>query len=289
MYTRCGTIRSMSDDDQKAVLPSAAPEVVIEAPAGAPEPILIRMPVDVRGLSLSILAVLAAIVMLRYSQAVLIPIVLGVLLSYILAPGVDSLHRRGVPRVIGSTLMIALLCGGIGFGLYKLTGQIMEIVETVPQAARRFAARIDQSARRGEEGALQKVQEAAREVEQAAEAASEPATVGRGVQRVQIVEPAFAVRDYLWAGGMGLVGAATQFAMVLFLVFFLLLTGDLFKRKLVKIAGPTLTKKKITVQIMDEMNTQIGNFLRCGGSASISTWCGACSPGSSIRSPTSVR
>jgi predicted PurR-regulated permease PerM len=49
--------------------------------------------------------------------------------------------------------------------------------------------------------------------------------------------------------------------MVMFLVFFLLVTGDLFKRKLVKIAGPTLTKKKITVQIMDEINTQISNFL----------------------------
>jgi predicted PurR-regulated permease PerM len=60
---------------------------------------------------------------------------------------------------------------------------------------------------------------------------------------------------------MSLVGLAGQAAMVLFLVFFLLVTGDLFKRKLVKIAGPTLTKKKITVQIMDEINKQISNFL----------------------------
>jgi predicted PurR-regulated permease PerM len=30
----------------------------------------------------------------------------------------------------------------------------------------------------------------------------------------------------------------------------------------VKIAGPTLTKRKITVQIMDEINTQISSFLR---------------------------
>jgi predicted PurR-regulated permease PerM len=53
-----------------------------------------------------------------------------------------------------------------------------------------------------------------------------------------------------------------QLAVVLFLVFFLLVTGDLFKRKLVRIAGPTLTKKKITVQIMDEINRQISGFLR---------------------------
>jgi predicted PurR-regulated permease PerM len=49
---------------------------------------------------------------------------------------------------------------------------------------------------------------------------------------------------------------------VLFLVYFLLVTGDLYKRKLVKIAGPTLTKRKVTVQIMDEINSQISGFLR---------------------------
>jgi predicted PurR-regulated permease PerM len=36
----------------------------------------------------------------------------------------------------------------------------------------------------------------------------------------------------------------------------------MYKRKLVKIAGPTLTQKKITVQILDEINLQIGHFIR---------------------------
>src|SRR5688500_17059178 len=53
-----------------------------------------------------------------------------------------------------------------------------------------------------------------------------------------------------------------QFAIVLFLVYFLLVTDDRYKRKMVKIAGPTLTKKKISVQIMDEINQQISAFLR---------------------------
>jgi predicted PurR-regulated permease PerM len=55
---------------------------------------------------------------------------------------------------------------------------------------------------------------------------------------------------------------SAQAAVVLFLVYFLLVTDDLFKRKMVKIAGPTLTKKKISVQIMDEINYQISRFLR---------------------------
>jgi predicted PurR-regulated permease PerM len=61
---------------------------------------------------------------------------------------------------------------------------------------------------------------------------------------------------------MSLAGFGTQFVLVLFLVYFFLVTGDLYKRKVVKIAGPTLTKKKITVQILDEINQQIENFMR---------------------------
>ncbi len=225
----------------------------------APEPI--GAPVDVRSVMLSVLTVLGAILMLHYAQAVLIPVVVGVLISYVLNPVVTSMEKQGVPRVLGSFVTISLLCGSIGFGIYTLTDEAMAIVESVPQAARRMADRFEP--RRGEpSGPIEKIQTAAKEIEEAAEQASEPAAVAEGVQRVQIVEPAFAAQDYLWAGGMGLIAFAGQFTMVLFLVFFLLVTGDLFKRKLVKIAGPTLTKKKVTVQIMDEINRQISNFLR---------------------------
>jgi predicted PurR-regulated permease PerM len=169
--------------------------------------------------------------------------------------------RRGVPRVIGSVVAITLLCGAIGFAVYRLSDEVMAIVEGVPAAARQLTDRLE--SRRGQpKGAFEKMQTAARELERAAEQASDPTTVGRGVQRVQIVQPAFAARDYLWAGWKGSVSLIGQFTMVMFLVFFLLVTGDLYKRKLVKIAGPTLEKKKVTVQIMDEINRQISGFLR---------------------------
>ena len=80
--------------------------------------------------------------------------------------------------------------------------------------------------------------------------------------KVEVVEPPFKVSDYLWSGGASLAGFLGQFALVMFLVYFFLVTGDLYKRKLVKIAGPTLTHKKITVQILDEINLQIGSFIR---------------------------
>jgi predicted PurR-regulated permease PerM len=48
---------------------------------------------------------------------------------------------------------------------------------------------------------------------------------------------------------------------VTFLTYFLLLSGDTFRRKLVKITGPTLSEKKITVQALDEITQQIQRYL----------------------------
>lgn len=61
------------------------------------------------------------------------------------------------------------------------------------------------------------------------------------------------MREYLFWGSTSVVAFAGQATLVMFFVFFLLATGDLFKRKLVKIAGPSLAKKRITVQILDEI------------------------------------
>jgi len=49
--------------------------------------------------------------------------------------------------------------------------------------------------------------------------------------------------------------------MVLFLTFFLLLSGDTYKRKLVRLAGPTLANRKITVRILDDINASVQRYM----------------------------
>jgi len=49
--------------------------------------------------------------------------------------------------------------------------------------------------------------------------------------------------------------------LVLFLTLFLLVGGDTFKRKLVGLTGPSLSRKKITVQIIDDINDSIQKYL----------------------------
>jgi predicted PurR-regulated permease PerM len=226
-------------------------------------PLVIRMPVDVRSLSLTVLAVAALLLLTREAAEVLIPIVFGILISYVLNPLVNQLERFRMPRVLAATIVLLLLVGGLAGGGYALSGQAMTIVDGLPEAAERLRARIEESRRQPDDGALEKVQMAAAELEEAAgEAAGLPAPRTPGVQRVEIVEPAFRASDYLWAGGVSVVGLLAQLTVVLFLVFFILATGDLYKRKLVHIAGPTLARKKLTVQILDEINLQIGHYVR---------------------------
>lgn len=224
-------------------------------------PPVVEMEADLRTVALVIIALVGVVLFLYYARMLLIPIVIGILVSYVLAPAVASMAKRGIPRFVGAAVVLSLLCGGVGGAAYMLSDEALAIVESMPDAARGLAERVRWQ-RRQRDGALQKVERAATEIEQAAQSAAQPVKGVSGVQKVQVVQPPFSAREYLWSGGTGLLWFLGQAAMVMFLVYFLLVTGDLYKRKLVKIAGPTLAKRKVTVQIMDEINKQISGFLR---------------------------
>jgi predicted PurR-regulated permease PerM len=218
-------------------------------------------PVGIRSLSLTVLAIVAAIFALQYGQQFFIPLVISVLVSYALDPIVSWIARRGVPRSIAAAVVLLLAVGSIGTGAYGLRDEAATIVQQLPEAAQRLRAalRKDRQANRG--GTIDQVQKAASELSQAASEATPSSPVPKGVVRVQVEEPAVKVSDYLWWSTAGILTFAGQAVSVLFLVYFMLMSGDLFKRKLVQVTGPTLTKKKITVQILDEISEQIERFL----------------------------
>jgi len=215
--------------------------------------------VSVRSIALTIIAFTAAMYLLYWAQEVFIPIVLSVLISYALEPPVLWLIRLKLPRLVASAAVVALLAGTLGYGMYSLSDDATAIVAAVPDAAQRLRQIVQRGQR--ETGALQQVQQAAEELQRTADEAAGPAPARRGVQRVQIVQPTFDVREYVTWGSASAVAFAGQAVLVVFFVFFLLASGDLFKRKLVKLAGPSLEKKRITVKILDEINTQIARFL----------------------------
>lgn len=233
--------------------------------AGEPAPVVIDAPVGVTSVTLTVLTAVVVVAMLQYMQAVLIPIVIGVLLSYGLDPFVTALHGLRVPRSIGAALVLMALVGAMGAGAYLLSGQALQIVGQIPQAAKSIRDRVQSRGRHGD-SAMNQVQKAATELQKTAEVASEGAGgTGQspaGVTKVQIVEPAFDANSYLYAGGVNLVAAASQTMVIFFLVYFFLVTGNLYKKKIVKLAGPALWQKKLTVGLLDEINTQISSFIR---------------------------
>ena len=215
-------------------------------------------PIDVRSAALTVLAVLATILVLQYAQAMIIPVVLGILISYALEPIVARLTKWRLPRPISAAVVLIAVTAAAGLLIYGLRSQASAIVEQLPVAARRLRE-IVENEKPTTAVAIQQVQKAATELEKAASAAAPPPA--SGVPRVQVEAAPFSVTDYLMWGSIGVAAAVGQLVLILFLAYFLLASGDLYRRKLVKIVGPSLSKKKVTVQILSEIDRQIEMFL----------------------------
>ena len=238
--------------------PGPAGPPVLQAPPPDSGP-LVPVPVDMRNAALTVLAVIAVLLVLQYAQSVFIPLVLGLLISYALDPVVTRLQKFRVPRAVSAGVLLLALVAGSGYLVYQLRFQAQEIIQQLPDGARRLRNTLEQQ-QGGTTEALKQVQQAATELERTADpTAASPARPG--VTRVQVEDAPFDVNDYVVWGSMSVATGAGQLMLVLFLAYFLLATGDLYRRKLVKIVGPSLTKKKITLQILQQIDHQIEAFL----------------------------
>ena len=154
-------------------------------------------------------------------------------------------------------ILVVLLSAGVT-GAYLIRGDALAFVNRLPVAAHTVAQAI-QRASRGTPGTVSKVQAAARELESAASGATGK-TAQAGVTAIRIQEPTFKWSDWLWQGSHGAMEFGGQMFAVLCLVYYLLAAGDLYKRKLVRMV-PMLSDKKVTVEILDEIDRQIERFL----------------------------
>jgi predicted PurR-regulated permease PerM len=237
---------------------------VTDLPAGLGyerERVQLQMQVDVRSASLAVLAGLALLYTLQWASMVLIPLMLGVTLSYALSPLVDRLERARLPRAAGAALLLLFIVGGTGSMMYSLSDDANALIESLPELTQQI--RQTMRARHGSSVSnIDKMQKAAAQLEQAAQEGGLTASnTARGVTRVHVERPQFDIKDYLWTGTLGLAASLGQATMVLFISFFLMASGNTFRRKLVKIVGPTFARRKITVQALDEITAQVQRYL----------------------------
>ena len=221
----------------------------------------VRAPVDARGVALTILATVAVVGALDLAQSFFVSLLLGILIAYTLNPLVAYLERVRLPRVIGTIVVMVGLVAALAGGGYSLRGQMQAIIEQLPVAARTLSSALARL-RSVPGGNVQLMQSAAAEVEKAtADATGAPAARRQAATHVVVDEPGFKLGNLLLVGSMGAVGFLGQAIMVLFLAFFLLLGGDTFKRKAVRLAGPSLSHRRITVTILDDINDSIQKYL----------------------------
>ena len=220
---------------------------------------MLHMPVDVRNLSLALLALFAGLALLHWASAVFIPIMLSLLLTTALRPAVEGLRRWHIPRWLGAGVLLIAIVSGMATAAWSLSDGASQLVNSLPVAAKKVRDSLRQGANKA--GALDTVQKAATQIEQAATESAGAAPARRGVQRVVVERPPFNIRDYLWSGTVGLMSALGQLTVVVFLTFFALASGNLFRIKLLRIAGSSLERRKITVNVLEDISQQIQRYL----------------------------
>ncbi len=249
------------------LLPAALPVAPALPPQHVPTPVVVR------SVSLSVLALIATLYALHAASAIFIPLLLGLVLSYALSPVVDRLERWRLPRALAAGLLILGVGAGAGWTVVTLSEDASQLIESLPAATQKLRAVVH--AQRGQtESAIDKVQRAAAELEQVAtEGTSAKTSAGtaapRGVTRVRIERARFDIQDFLWSSTLGAAATAGQAVVVVFIAFFLLASGNRFRRKMVKLAGPTFAQKRITVQLLDEISAQIHSFMLVQAAVSV--------------------
>ena len=211
-----------------------------------------------RNPALLILTAIVVVGALYFARGFLVPLLIGILLSYTLSPLVDRLQSRFLPRALAAALVLAVLSGGGAYVAYAVSGQAAAMIEKLPEAARKLRQSLSMARQRAPT-ALQNVQEAAQELQRVAtEAALKPGT--RAAPRPEPDQSSW-LQNYALAQSALLFAVLAQLPIVLLLSYFLLASGDHFRRKLVQFVGPTLSRKKGALRTLVEIDTQVQHFL----------------------------
>jgi predicted PurR-regulated permease PerM len=221
-----------------------------------------------------VLAAIGVVAALYFARDFIVPLLIGILASYTLSPLVDRLQSRFLPRALAAALVLALLAGGATAVAYAVSGQAAVMIQKLPEAARKL--RQSQTAAPNDAPSLlQNVQEAATEFQRvAAEVAQKPGT--RAAVRAAPAANSSWLQDYALEQSALLLSVLAQMPIVLMLVYFLLASGDHFRRKLVQFVGPTLSRKKEVLRTLSEVDAQVQRYLlvtlACNALIGVLTW-----------------
>jgi len=199
-----------------------------------------------------VVALLGIVTALKLGQGFLAPLFFALIVSVALAPPVRWLARL-MPRSLASAVVVASLVGVVSMLGYSLSDEATTFSRRLPDLIREVRAALQSAS--PSQGALRQLQQAVSELEKTTRASAPAAGTP-----VTIVEPVDVQREMMSGAGRA-ASFLLQAVLVVFLIYFLLAAGEVFKRKLVRISGDSMSKRKITVQVIDDMTQKIGRFV----------------------------
>jgi predicted PurR-regulated permease PerM len=199
---------------------------------------------EFKSIALKGLFIIACFYTLYFARALILPITLAFLLNFLLRPVVRALKRVKIPELMGAAMVLIALLGIVVYGAIKLSKPAAEWMERAPESLQRIEIRVD---------FLRKPVET---VNKAAQALKKIMSMGEDrVAEVEIKHPGFA--DTILTGTQEVVAKSS---VMFILLYFLLASGDMFVRRLIKFF-PGLRKKKRVVKITRTVEQHISRYL----------------------------
>jgi predicted PurR-regulated permease PerM len=199
-----------------------------------------------------IIALILALAACRYASGFLAPLLFAIMASLALAPLVKTLTRV-IPRWIAAAIVVIAISGAFGFTGWLLSDDVANFSRRLPSIVREIRTAVQSATPR--QSLIQQLQQAVTELEKSTGPAK-PADA----TPVTIVDT-LDVQRQMMNGARRAAGYMSSLILLLFLVYFLLAQGEMFKQKFVRLSGERLSQKKVTVAMIDEMTAQIGQFV----------------------------
>ena len=252
------TVASGSDE---ARVVAAPPRASIDEAAPAPEGVAEAPSLTVLEICLVVICILLTLAFMRWAEAFIIPLMVGILLSYTFDPAVATLERWRIQRAVGALFVLGIFSAGCGALVYVLSDDAATLTELVPQAASKMRSLIHSERGKQSQKPLANLQKAATELEKvAAEATGAPLPAKRAVAPAKSAEPG-AVQQWLVTQLSYVAKVLVQLGTALLIAFFLLAAGDAFRRKLARVAGPTLARRRIAITMLNDIDTRIQRYM----------------------------
>jgi predicted PurR-regulated permease PerM len=200
--------------------------------------------IEFKSVALKGLFIIAFFYTLYFARALILPFTLALLLNFLLRPVVRALKKIKIPELAGAGLVLIALLGSAGYGVIRLSGPAAEWINKAPESLHQIELKVG-FFRKPLEGVNNAVEELKRITRMGAEKKPE----------VEIKPPG--ITDAVLTGTREVI---VKSSVMLILLYFLLASGDLFLRKLIKLF-PRLDKKKQIVKIIREVEHHTSRYL----------------------------